>query len=323
MNRRVFVSLLAACAVVAGGAAAEAQTYPSKTIKLVVPYAAGGSTDIFARLIAQKLSQSTGAQVVVENRGGAGGNIGADSVAKAEADGYTLLVGTGGTHGINPHLYANMPFDPLRDFAPVGFIAGVPNVMVINPQKVKAATVAEFIAEAKKDKFAFASSGNGSTIHLSGELFKQLTGIEMVHVPYRGAGPALNDLIGGQVHVMFDNLPSSLQHVRAGTLRALTVTSDRRSSSLPEVPSAPEAGVAGLEVASWFAIFAPAKTPAAVLDTLNAEMKKAVQSDDVKARLAELGGEIRPLDREQLAAFVRAEFEKWGKVVKASGVRLD
>jgi tripartite-type tricarboxylate transporter receptor subunit TctC len=323
VNRRVFVSLLAACAVVASGAAAQAQSYPSKTIKLVVPYAAGGSTDIFARLIAQKLSQSTGAQVVVENRGGAGGNIGADSVAKAEADGYTLLVGTGGTHGINPHLYANMPFDPLRDFAPVGFIAGVPNVMVINPQKVKAATVAEFIAEAKKDKFAFASSGNGSTIHLSGELFKQLTGIEMVHVPYRGAGPALNDLIGGQVHVMFDNLPSSLQHVRAGTLRALTVTSDRRSASLPEVPSAPEAGVAGLEVASWFAIFAPAKTPAAVLDTLNAEMNKAVQSDDVKARLAELGGEIRPLDREQLAAFVRAEFDKWGKVVKASGVRLD
>lgn len=301
----------------------EAQNYPSRPVKLIVPYAVGGSTDIFARLISQKLSQSMGNQVVVENRGGAGGNIGADLVAKSEPDGYTLLLGTGGSQGINPHLYPNLPFDPLVDLTPVGFIAGVPNVMVVNPKKVKAINVAEFILEARKEKFAFASSGSGSTIHLSGELFKQLTNVGMVHVPYRGAGPALIDLMSGQVDVMFDNLPSSLPHIQSGALRALGVTSDRRSPSLSSVPSMSEVGLGQLQVLSWFAIFAPAKTPTAILDRLNNEIIRALQSEDMRTRLEELGGEIRLLNRGQLTNFVQSEFNKWGTVIKNSGIRIE
>jgi tripartite-type tricarboxylate transporter receptor subunit TctC len=323
MHRQFFIKCLFSTFIVALSFSIQAETYPSKSIKLVVPYAVGGSTDIFARLIAQQLSQSIGVQVVVENRGGAGGNIGSDFVAKSEPDGYTLLLGTGGSQCINPHLYKNMPFDPLVDLSPVGFIAGVPNVMVVNPKKVKSINVTEFVSEAKKEKFAFASSGNGSTIHLSGELFKQLTGVDMVHVPYRGAGPALNDLLAGQVQVMFDNLPSSLPHIRSGTLRALAVTSERRVPSLPSVSSMSEAGIDQLQVLSWFAIFAPAKTPTVILDKLNTEIVRAVQSDGMKLQLEELGGEVRPLDRRKLTVFVQSEFNKWGTVIKNSGIRLE
>jgi tripartite-type tricarboxylate transporter receptor subunit TctC len=195
--------------------------YPTRPIRMIVPFVPGGTTDVLARIIGERLEQTLGQPVVIENRGGAGGNIGADAVAKAPPDGYTLLVGTVGTHAINPSLYPKMPFDPIADFAPVAFLAAVPNIMVVSPKAVKATTVQEFIAEAKKaGNFSVASSGVGSSIHLTGELFKQVTGLDMTHVPYRGAGPALNDLMGGQVQVMFDNLPSSIQHARAGTLRA-------------------------------------------------------------------------------------------------------
>ena len=255
-----------------------AQTYPTKPIQMIVPFPPGGTTDIFARLIGQKLSEALGQQVVIDNRGGAGGNIGANAVAKADPDGHTLVMGTVGTHAINPSLYVKMPHDVLRDFEPVAFVAGVPNVMVVNPTAVKAKTVQEFIQEAKAapGKFSFASSGNGTSIHLSGELFKQMTGVNIVHVPYRGSGPAVNDLVAGQVHLMFDNLPSSIQQIRAGNLRALAVTSAQRSPALPDVPTVAESGLPGFEASSWFAIFAPAKTPKPIVDKLNAEVLKAV-----------------------------------------------
>jgi tripartite-type tricarboxylate transporter receptor subunit TctC len=310
---------------IAAAVTAQPAIYPSRPVKVIVPFVAGGTTDIFARLIGEKLSQSLGQQFVIENRGGAGGNIGADAVAKAEPDGYTLVMGTVGTHAINASLYAKMPYDPLTDFAPVAYAAGVPNLMVVSPKNVKANSVHEFIAEAKASqrKFNMASSGNGTSIHLSGELFKQLTGVEMPHVPYRGSGPAVNDLIGGQVDVMFDNLPSSIEHAKAGTLRALAVTSAQRSPALPDIPTLAEAGLPGFEATSWFALFAPRGTPAEITTRLNQEVRKALDTPELRKRFADLGGEIKPMTPDELMAYVRAEHAKWAKVVKASGVKLD
>jgi tripartite-type tricarboxylate transporter receptor subunit TctC len=234
-------------------------------------------------------------------------------------------MGTVGTHAINPSLYAKMPYDPLTDFEPVAFAAGVPNLMVVNPKNVKATTVQAFIVEAKAatKKFTMASSGNGTSIHLSGELFKQLTGVEMPHVPYRGSGPAINDLVGGQVDVMFDNLPSSIEQVRAGNLRALAVTSAARSPALPDMPTLAESGLAGFEASSWFALFAPKGTPAEITGKLNAEVRRALDAPDLKKRFTDLGGEIRPMSPAELMAYVRAEHAKWAGVVKASGAKLE
>jgi tripartite-type tricarboxylate transporter receptor subunit TctC len=325
-TRRMILSL---GLVLAGSApwprAEAAETYPTRPVRIIVPFAAGGTTDIFARLVAEKLSQALGQQFIVENRGGAGGNIGADAVAKADPDGYTLVMGTVGTHAINSSLYARMPYDPLADFAPVAFVAGVPNLMVVNPKNVKARTVQEFIAEAKAapKRLNMASSGNGTSIHLSGELFKQLTGVEMPHVPYRGSGPAVNDLIGGQVDVMFDNLPSSIEHARAGTLRALAVTSSQRSPAMPDTPTLSESGLPGFEASSWFALFAPKGTPATITSRLNAAVNKALADPALAKRFADIGGEIRTMSPEELMSLVRSEHEKWGKVVKSAGVRLE
>ncbi len=307
------------------GMAISQGSYPVRPVRIIVPFAAGGTTDIFARLIGEKLSQSLGQQFVIENRGGAGGNIGADAVAKAEPDGYTLVMGTVGTHAINASLYAKMPYDPLTDFAPVAYAAGVPNLMVVNPKNVKATSVQEFIAEAKASqrKFNMASSGNGSSIHLSGELFKQITGVEMPHVPYRGSGPAINDLIGGQVDVMFDNLPSSIEHAKAGSLRALAVTSAQRSPALPDIPTLAESGLPGFEATSWFALFAPKGTPSEITAKLSQEVRKALDTPELRKRFADLGGEIKPMSPEELMAYVRSEHEKWAKVVKAAGVKLE
>jgi tripartite-type tricarboxylate transporter receptor subunit TctC len=303
----------------------QAATYPSRPVRVIVPFAAGGTTDIFARLIGEKLSQSLGQQFVIENRGGAGGNPGTDAVAKAEPDGYTLVMGTVGTHAINASLYAKMPYDPLTDFAPVAYAAGVPNLMVVNPKTVKATTVQEFIAEAKASqrKFNMASSGNGTSIHLSGELFKQLTGVEMPHVPYRGSGPAINDLIGGQVDIMFDNLPSSIEHAKAGSLRALAVTSSKRSPAMPDIPTLAEAGLPGFEATSWFALFAPKGTPPEITGKLNQEVRKALETPELQKRFADLGGEIKPMSPDELMAYVRSEHAKWAGVVKASGAKVD
>ena len=309
----------------AAHAASPADTYPSRIVKLIVPFPAGGTTDIFARHIGDRLAKAFGHNFVIDNRGGAGGNIGSDAVAKADPDGYTLLVGTVGTHAINSSLYTRMPYDPLKDFAPVAYLAGVPNIMEVNPKNVKATTVEEFIAEAKAapKKLSFASSGNGTSIHLSGEMFKQMTGVELVHVPYRGSAPAVNDLIAGQVDVMFDNLPSSIEQVRGGNLRAIAVTSLKRSVALPDVPTIAESGLPGFDASSWFAIFAPAKTPPEIVAKLNAEVLKALADPELQKRFADIGGEIRPYKPDELAAFVKAEIEKWAKVVKTSGAKIE
>ncbi|HEX8168154.1 MAG TPA: tripartite tricarboxylate transporter substrate binding protein [Beijerinckiaceae bacterium] len=319
-------ALTAALALAAPACAASpADTYPNRIVKLIVPFPAGGTTDIFARHIGDRLAKAFGHNFVIDNRGGAGGNIGSDAVAKADPDGYTLLVGTVGTHAINTSLYARMPFDPVKDFAPVAFLAGVPNIMEVNPKNVKAKTVQEFIAEAKAapKKLSFASSGNGTSIHLSGEMFKQMTGVELVHVPYRGSAPAVNDLIAGQVDVMFDNLPSSIEQVRGGNLRAIAVTSAKRTSALPDVPTIAESGLPGFDASSWFAIFAPAKTPPEIVAKINAEVLKALADPELQKRFADIGGEIRMYKPDELGAFVKAEIEKWAKVVKASGAKID
>jgi tripartite-type tricarboxylate transporter receptor subunit TctC len=319
------VAALAALGATAAEAASPADNYPSRVVRLIVPFPAGGTTDIFARHIGDRLAKALGHNFVIDNRGGAGGNIGSDAVAKADPDGYTLLMGTVGTHAINHSLYARMPYDALRDFAPVAFAAGVPNILVVNPKNVKATTVQEFIAEAKAapKKLNFASSGNGTSIHLSGEMFKQMTGVDIVHVPYRGSAPAVNDLIAGQVDLMFDNLPSSIGQVRGGNLRAIAVTSAKRSPALPDVPTVAESGLPGFEASSWFAIFAPAKTPPEIVQKLNAEVLKILADPEVQSRFAEIGGEIRPYKPDELRAFVQSEIEKWGKVVKASGAKID
>ena len=324
MNRLLSLVLGGLIGVALASSALAQDAYPTRPVCLVVPFAPGGTTDIFARLIGEKLTQALGKPVVIENRGGAGGNIGADAVAKARSDGYTLLMGTVGTHAINASLYENMPYDPLTDFAPVAYAAGVPNIMVVSPKVVKATNVQEFIAEAKESgKFNFASSGNGSSIHLTGELFKQVTGLNMTHVPYRGSGPAINDLIGGQVQVMFDNLPSSIQHVRAGTLRALAVTSASRSPALPDLPTLAESGLAGFEATSWFALFAPKGTPAEIITKLNAEVRKALDTPELKRRIEDLGGEIKSMSPDELMAYVRQEHAKWANVVKTSGAKAE
>lgn len=327
MKRRSLLAVAAASAA-AGLVTAPARgqgNYPSRVVTIIVPFAAGGTTDIFARFVADRLSQQLGQQFIVENRGGAGGNIGAAAVAKATPDGYTLVMGTVGTHAINSSLYARMPFDPRKDFEPVAFVAGVPNLMVVNPKNVQAKTVQEFIAEAKAGprKLNMASSGNGTSIHLSGELFKMMTGVEMAHVPYRGSGPAVNDLVAGQVDVMFDNLPSSIEQARAGNLRAIAVTSLKRSAALPDTPTIDESGVPGFQASSWFALFAPKGTPAPIVQKLNEEVRKALENPDTRKRMTDLGAEIQIMTPVELAAYVSAEYEKWAKVVKNAGVRIE
>ena len=301
-----------------------AQAYPNHPIKLVVPFPAGGTTDILARAAAQKLTESLGQAVVVDNRPGAAGNIGADLVAKSTPDGYTLLMGTVGTHAINPSLYSKMPYDHIKDFVPVVLVAGVPNVLVVNPA-LPVNSVADLIklAKEKPGTINFASSGSGTSIHLSGELFKTMAGVDMTHVPYKGSAPALTDLMGGQVQIMFDNLPSSLAFIKSGKLRAIAVTSMARAPALPNVPTINESGLSGFEASSWFGVLAPAGTPAAIVARINAEVNKWLQSADAREKLLAQGAEAAGGSPEQFAAFIRSESEKWAKVVKASGAKVD
>jgi tripartite-type tricarboxylate transporter receptor subunit TctC len=301
-----------------------AQSYPNHAIRLVVPFPAGGTTDILARAAAQKLTETLGQSVVVDNRPGAGGNIGSELVAKAAPDGYTLLMGTVGTHAINPSLYTKMPYDHIKDFVPVVLVAGVPNVLVVNPS-LPINSVADLIklAKAKPGTINFASSGSGTSIHLSGELFKTMAGVDMTHVPYKGSAPALQDLMGGQVQIMFDNLPSSLALIKAGKLRAIAVTSLKRAPALPDVPTIAESGLPGFEASSWFGILAPAGTPAPIVAKINAEVNKWLQSPDAKEQLLAQGAEAAGGSPEQFVAHIRAETDKWAKVVKASGAKVD
>ena len=271
-----------------GGTSALAQAYPTKPVTIIVPFAAGGTTDILARIIGQALTAELGQSVVVDNRAGAGGNIGGQAAAKATPDGHTLFMGTVGTHAINASLYKKMPFDPVKDFAPLTRVANVPNLLVANPaQPYK--SVKDLIAYAKANpgKVNFGSSGNGSSIHLSGELFKSLAKVDMQHVPYKGSAPAVTDLLGNQIGIMFDNMPSAIQHVRSGKLVPLAVTTAKRSPELPSVPTIAEAGVPGYEATSWFGMFAPAGTPAPVLAKLNAAIVKVLAQPDVKNKINE------------------------------------
>jgi tripartite-type tricarboxylate transporter receptor subunit TctC len=302
--------------------------WPNKPVRIVVPFAPGGTTDLLARALAPELSRAFGQQFVVDNKPGAGGNVGADLVAKSPPDGYNLLMGTVGTHGINQSLYPKMPFDPIKDFAPVTLVAGVPNVLVMNPAKAEAsniASVADLVkfAKANPGRLNMASSGNGTSIHLSGELFKSMTGNFLVHFPYRGSGPALLDLIGGTMDLMFDNLPSALPHIKAGKLKALAVTTAQRSGALPDVPTIAEAGVKGFEASSWFGLLAPAGTPADIVNRLQQESAKALATADIKERLMSQGAIPSGMKPAEFAAYIASETKKWAQVVKVSGAKVD
>jgi tripartite-type tricarboxylate transporter receptor subunit TctC len=331
MRRRLSLAVVSLVVCCAPALALAQAAWPSKPVRIVVPFPAGGTTDILARALAPELQKAFGQPFVVENKAGAGGNVGAAEVAKAAPDGHTLLMGTVGTHAINASLYERMPYDHVKDFVPVTLVAGVPNVLVFNPAKAQqygVASVADLVkvAKANPGKLNMASSGNGTSIHLSGELFKTMTGSFMVHFPYRGSGPALIDLLGGNMDLMFDNLPSSMPQIRAGKLKALAVTSAQRSPALPDVPTIAEAGGAalkGYEASSWFGLLAPAGTPADVVNRIQQETAKALEAPAIKERLLSQGAQPSGMTSAQFAAFIDAETKKWAQVVKASGAKVD
>jgi tripartite-type tricarboxylate transporter receptor subunit TctC len=304
-------------------ATALAQGFPAKPVRVVVPYPPGGPTDIVARVVSQKLSEQTGQQFVVENRAGAGGNIGAEAVARSPADGYTLLVATT-AHAINPSLFKQLGYDLQKDFAPVSQLTGGPLVIVVNPS-LPAKNVPELIALAKSKPGAlnFASSGNGQSTHLSAELFSSMAGIKMNHVPYKGSAPALTDVIGGQADLMFDTMLSAMPQVKTGKLRALAVTSAARSPAAPDLPTVAESGLPGYEAIAWNGLLAPAGTPKDVVAKLNAELKRALEAPEVKERFAAQGFGAAWTPPEKYAAFMQAELAKWAKVVKTSGATVD
>jgi tripartite-type tricarboxylate transporter receptor subunit TctC len=315
------VLALITCLTVA--ASAWAQAYPVKPIRLISPFPPGAVVDTLCRTLAAPLGELLGQPVVVENRTGAGGNIGMDVVAKAPADGYTIGMGSIGTHGINPSVYAKMPFDPLRDFVPITFVASNINVLVVNPS-VPAHNVQQLIAYAKANpgKLSYGSAGTGTSQHLAGELFKQLTGVEMTHVPYKGAGPAVTDLIGGQIPLMFADISASLGHIRAGKLRALGVTTRERTPLL-DVPTVIEQGVADFDVNAWFGLMAPAGTPRDIVTRLSTESAKALNLPATRERLQSLGLNPAPNTPEEFAQFIRGELERWAKVAKAVNIRAE
>lgn len=331
-NRRAALaaSALAAIVLIANPATAQS-AWPSKPVRIVVPFAAGGTTDILARAMAPELSKAFGQPFIVDNKPGAGGNLGADIVAKAQNDGYTLLMGTVGTHGINRALYPKLSFDPIKDFAPVTLVAAVPNVMEMNAEKAKALNihnVADFIkyAKANPGKLNMASSGSGTSIHLAGELFKSMTGTYMIHIPYRGSGPALLDMVGGSADVMFDNLPSSMQQIKAGKLTALAVTSATRSSALPDVPTVEEVGgpaLKGFEASSWFGLLAPHGTSPDTVNRIQQEVAKSLATPAMKEKM-QLNGAIPSGNTPaEFAKLIASEHKKWAKVVKDSGAKVD
>ena len=324
-------ALTFALAALSGFATAQpmASGWPNRPVRIVVPFTPGGTTDILARALAPELGKAFGQTFIVDNKPGAGGNVGADMVAKSPPDGYTLLMGTVGTQAINPSLYPKMPYDAVKDFAPITLMAGVPNVLVVNPAKAAANGITDVksliaFAKAHPGRLNMASSGNGTSIHLSGELFKTSTGTYMVHIPYRGSGPALLDLVGGQMDLMFDNLPLALPQIRGGKLTALAVTSGERSVALPDVPTVAEAtGLKGFEASSWFGLFAPAGTPGDIVNRIQQETAKALATPALKERLVAQGaipGGMSPAD---FGRFIAAETKKWAAVVKASGAKVD
>ena len=304
-------------------AAQDAAGYPDRPVRLVVPFPSAGAMDSIARILGEKISANWGQQIVVENRPGAGGNIGSGLVAKAEPDGYTLLMVSIG-HAVNPSLYAKVPFDPIKDFAPITLVAAVPNMLVVHPS-VPVGSVQELIALAKEQPgmITYASAGYGTSIHLAGELFKSMADVDLRHIPYKGSGPAVTDLIGGHVQVMFDSITSALPHVRAGNLKALGVTSAKRSSILPEVPTIAEAGVPGYEVAPWFGVLAPAGTSPAIIDKVHTEIARVLELPDVKEKLAGIGAEPIGSTPEAFASHLATETAKWDALVKEAGIRME
>jgi tripartite-type tricarboxylate transporter receptor subunit TctC len=317
--------VLACLSLMASTAAyAENEDYPSKPVRIVVPFAAGGSTDVVARILADKLGLEFKQPFIVENRAGAGGNIGADMVAKSAADGYTLLMGTTGVLSINGYLYKNMTYDAAKDFVPVSYTSLITNILVV-PQELPVRTVADLVALArsKPGALSFASSGAGSSTHLSGELFKAMAGVDILHIPYRGSSQALTDVVAGQVSMLFDNAPSSIGFVQQGKLRALAVTSRKRLANLPDVPTVDEAGVKGYESLSWSGIVAPAATPQPVVTKLNRAIDRILQTEEVKKRLAGLGVESVGGPPEAFSRHIRVESEKWGKLIKSANITLN
>jgi len=315
----------AALAVLLGVAMpASPQYYPSKPIRFVVPFPAGGPLDIVARSIGQELTKSWGQPVIVDNRPGAGGNIGADFVAKSAADGYTILMGAVSTHAINVTLYSKLPYDPVKDFAPITLITSVPNVLVLHPS-VPANNVKELIAiaKAKPGQLDFASGSTGSAGHLAGELFKSMAGVDMVHIPYKGAAPAVIDLLAGHVSLMFDNMSSALPNIKTGRVRAIAVTTLKRSPLLPQLPTISESGLRGFDISTWFGVFAPAGKPPAIVTRLNTEIVRILHTPDMKERLATLGAEPVGNKPDEFAAFIRSEIPKYARVIKASGAKAD
>ncbi len=321
MRKTTIACLLAAMALPAL-AAENAQNYPSKPIRLVVPFTPGGSTDILARVIGQKLTEAWGKQVVIDNRPGAGGNIGVDLVAKSPADGYTLVMGHIGTFGVNPTLYPKLPYDPIKDFQPITLVALVPNMLSVNPA-LPAKSVKELVAlaKAKPGTINFGSGGNGSAAHLAGEYFKLMTKTEITHIPYRGTSPAVTDLIAGQIQMIITGVPPTLAFAKAGKLRALAVATSKRLPLLPELPTIAEAGVPGYEATQWYGVLAPAGTPKPIVAKLNAEMAKAIKGPDVREKLAADAAEPVGNAPEEFGAFIKKEIARWAPVVKASGAR--
>src|SRR6476620_8470469 len=321
---RALAVVTLALALCAGTTTAGAQSWPGKPIKWVVPFAPGGTTDILARTIGEKLTTALGQPVIVENKPGAGGGVGADFTAKAAPDGYTIMGGTISTHAINASLYKSLPYDPVKDFVAITLIARVPNMLVVNPS-IPANNVKELIAllKANPGKYSFASSGNGTSQHLSGELFKSMAGVDMQHIPYKGSPAALQDVVSGQVTMTFDNITTAWPLAKAGKLRALAVTTAKRSPIAPDVPTLAEAGLAGYEIGSWQGVFAPAGTPVDVVKRLNTEIVEIITMPDVREKLVGLGAEPVGNTPDEFAALVKSEVVKWAAVVNQSGARVD
>ena len=301
---------------------ASAQSFPAKPVKIIVPQTPGGASDSLARIVGQKLSERWGQPVVVENRAGAGGNIGMEAVARSPADGYTLLMSYVGTHAINGALYKKLPFDPEKDFTAVATLATLPFVIVVNP-KLPAKNVPELVALAKTTEVTYGSAGNGSVNHLLGEMFSSAANVKLVHVPYKGAAPALQDLVGGQISAVFTSMPSVAQFIRAGTLRALAVTSAKRAESFKDIPTIAESGYPGFDVNPWFGLFVPAGTPPAVVKQLNADINAVLKQKDTAEKFAAQGAEVAESTPEQFAATLRADIVKWDKIVRDSGAKID
>ena len=318
------MKLLFAAVALAFAATAQAQAWPSKPIRYIVIFAPGGTTDILARLIAPKLSDALGQPVIVENRPGAGGNTGAEMIAKAAPDGYTIGSGTVSSHAINATLYSKLPYDPTRDFSPITMLATLPNMLVVHPS-VGANSIAELVAllKANPNKYSFGSAGNGTSQHMSGEMFKTMTGTSMQHIPYRGSGPMIPDLLAGTISMSFENITTAYPPVKQGLLKALAVTTQKRSFVAPDVPTMQEAGLAGYDITSWQALFAPAGVPKEIIARLHAETAKALKAPDVAKRLQDLGLDAGGIAPEELAAIIRSDIPRLGKVVRDSGAKVD